>query len=71
MASLGVWNELKLLRWAPEAAYLDGGEQGEILLPLKEVPAGSKPGQTLRAFVYLDAEDRPTACTRAPRCSAT
>ncbi len=66
MASLGVWNDLKLLRWLPEGAFLDGGEQGDVLLPLNQVPPGSKPGQTLKVFVYLDAEDRPSASTRAP-----
>jgi predicted RNA-binding protein (virulence factor B family) len=66
MATLGVWNELKLLRWVPEGAFLDGGEHGEVLLPLNQVPPGSKPGQTLKVLVYLDAEDRLTASLRAP-----
>jgi predicted RNA-binding protein (virulence factor B family) len=66
MASLGVWNELKLLRWAPEAAYLDGGDDGDVLLPLNQVPPGSKPGQMLKVFVYLDAEDLFAASTRVP-----
>lgn len=66
MASLGVWNDLKLLRRSPEGAYLDGGEEGDVRLPLNQVPSGSGPGQTVRVFVYLDAEDRPAATTRAP-----
>ncbi len=66
MAALGLWNELNLIRLAPEGAFLQGGEQGEVLLPLREVPPGSKPGQTLRVFVYLDGEDRYAASTRAP-----
>jgi len=66
MAALGVWNDLKLLRKAPEGAYLDGGEHGEVLLPLREVPSGCEPGQRLKVFVYLDAEDYLTATTHAP-----
>jgi predicted RNA-binding protein (virulence factor B family) len=66
MAVFGVWNDLTLLRWAPQGAYLDGGEHGEILLPANHAPAGCKPGQTLKVFVYLDAESRPTASIRAP-----
>lgn len=66
MATVGIWNDLKLLRWMPEGAYLDGGAQGEVLLPLKQVPPGSEPGQILKVFVYLDAEDYLAASTRAP-----
>ena len=66
MVALGLWNELKLHRLAPEGAFLNGGEQGEVFLPLREVPPGSKPGQTFRVFVYLDAEDCYAASTRTP-----
>lgn len=66
MAALGVWNDLKFLRLSREGAYLDGGEHGDVLLPLSQLPSGSVPGQTLKVFVYLDAEDLLTASTRAP-----
>jgi uncharacterized protein len=66
MVTVGLWNELKLLRWTPEGAYLDGGEQGEVLLSLNQVPRGSEPGQTLKVFVYLNAEDYLAATFRAP-----
>ncbi len=66
MASLGVWNELKLLRCLPEGAFLDGGEHGEVFLPVNQVPPGSKPGQVMKVIVYLDAEDRLLASTRTP-----
>ena len=66
MAALGLWNELNLLRLTPEGGFLQGGAQGEIFLPLREVPPGAKVGQTLKVFVYLDAEDCFTASTRAP-----
>lgn len=66
VASLGVWNDLKLLRCMPEGAFLDGGEHGEVFLPVSQVPRGSQPGQMVKVLVYLDAEDRLLACTRAP-----
>jgi len=66
MASVGIWNELKLLQLAPEGGFLDGGEHGEVFLPLKQVPPGAKPGQVLRVFVYLDGDDYLTATTQAP-----
>lgn len=46
--------------------YLDGGRDGEILMPDKYVPEGTKVGDTLRVFVYLDQEERPIATTEKP-----
>ena len=66
MAELGVWNDLNLIRLTPQGAFLDGGEHGEALLPLDQVPAGSKLGEMVAAFVYLDAEGRLIATTRKP-----
>ena len=34
--------------------YLDGGDDGEILLPTRYVPEGCKPGDVLNVFLYLD-----------------
>lgn len=66
MATLGIVNELKILRLMPEGAFLDGGSLGEILLPLREVPKGSERGQALRVFIYLDDEGYVVASTRLP-----
>ena len=66
MAALGLWNDLKLLRWAPEGAFLDAGALGEAYLPLNQVPKGSNPGQILKAFLYLDGEDGLCASLKAP-----
>ena len=38
--------------------YLDGGDDGEILLPTRYVPEGCKPGAVLNVFLYLDNEER-------------
>ncbi|WP_434309913.1 CvfB family protein [Hominifimenecus sp. rT4P-3] len=35
-----------------------------VLLPKKEVPAGTKPGDTLDVFLYKDSEDRLIATTK-------
>lgn len=66
MATLGLVNELKILRLMPEGAFLDGGPEGEILLPLREVPKGSERGQGLKVFIYLDEEGYVVASTRTP-----
>ena len=46
--------------------YLDGGRDGEILMPDKYVPEGTQVGDTVRVFVYLDQEERPIATTEKP-----
>ena len=47
--------------------YLDGGDEGEILLPTRYVPEGCKPGDVLDVFVYLDQDERPIATTLTPK----
>jgi len=62
---------LKVVKIEPHGAYLaDGdGEKSEerVLLPAKEVPAGTGAGDLLSVFIYLDSEDRPIATTAAPK----
>jgi uncharacterized protein len=67
MAQLGRRNLLTVTRTAPPGCYLDGGSQGEILLPGKYVPGGVEPGTRLDVFVYRDSEDRLVATTETPR----
>ena len=51
---LGKRNLLKVLRKKEHGVYLEGGEIGDILLPKRYVPAGTKVGDTLDVFLYLD-----------------
>lgn len=46
--------------------FLDGGREGEILMPKKYVPEGTKVGDSVRCFVYLDQEERLVATTETP-----
>lgn len=46
--------------------YLDGGEDLEILMPKRYVPADAKVGDELRCFVYQDSEARLIATTERP-----
>jgi uncharacterized protein len=41
-------------------------DAGVLLLPRSEVPDGTREGDALDVFVYLDSEDRPIATTRRP-----
>lgn len=50
--------------------YLDGGDEGEILLPARYVPEGTRPGDELEVFVYLDQDERPVATTLRPKAKA-
>ena len=66
MAELGKRNLLTVVREGPPGYFLDDGDGGEILLPGKYIPAGSKPGETLDVFIYRDSEDRLVATTETP-----
>jgi predicted RNA-binding protein (virulence factor B family) len=70
MADLGKLNRLVVLRSGGPGLFLDGGEDGEILLPRRYVPENAEPGQTLEVFVYRDSEDRLVATTETPLAMA-
>lgn len=75
---LGDYNNLTVTRMAtrenPHAfggvetfgVFLDGGDEGEILMPQKYVPAGTVVGSEVRCFVYLDQEERLVATREEP-----
>ena len=63
---LGRRNLLKVARILDHGAYLDGGEIGDILLPTKYIPQGTKVGDELDVFLYLDQEERLIATTEHP-----
>lgn len=66
MVDIGDYNELEVAKEVDFGVYLDS-DDGEILLPLKYVPEGTRPGDTLRVFVYRDSEDRLIATTLTPK----
>lgn len=66
MAEIGKWNKLVVLKELDFGIYLDGKEQGEILMPIRYVPKDIKIGDTIEAFIYLDSEDRIIATTEKP-----
>lgn len=66
MATLGVMNDLKVLRLTPEGAVLDGGEEGEVLLPLQDLPKPCEPDQVLKVFVTVDPDGQLRATPQRP-----
>ncbi len=66
MIKLGDYNTLTVVKEVDFGIYLDGGDEGEILMPKRYVPEGIKPGDQIETFVYLDNEERPVATTERP-----
>lgn len=64
---LGKINRLKVVKRVDFGFYLDGGIEGEILLPMKLAPADCKIGDELEVFIYLDSEERLIATTEEPK----
>ena len=64
---LGKYNQLEVVKEVDFGVYLDGGDDGEILLPTRYVPEGCKPGDMLNVFIYLDNEERLIATTLQPK----
>jgi len=63
---------LKIVRIKPVGAYLadpdnmDPETKDAVLLPKKQVPDGSTPGESVEVFLYTDSSDRPVATTAKP-----
>ena len=63
---LGDYNKLRVTKEVDFGVYLDGYDEGEILLPSRYVPRGIKPDDELNVFVYLDQDERLIATTERP-----
>ena len=69
MADIGRDNTLAVVKHADFGLYLDGGMDGDILLPKRYIPKNipTEVGSDLRVFIYLDSEDRLIATTDRPK----
>ncbi len=63
---IGRFNNLTVTRLVDFGCYLDGGADGEILMPAKYMTQGLQVGDSVRVFVYFDSEDRLVATTETP-----
>ena len=66
MVELGKINRLKVVKIVDFGVYLDGGEDGEILMPKRYVPTNCQIDDWVEGFCYLDSEDRPVVTTECP-----
>lgn len=69
MAAIGRFNTLPVVKHTGFGLYLDGGPEGEILLPNRQIPKDqpSEVNDRLSVFIYLDSEDRPIATSLTPK----
>ena len=63
---LGEYNRLTIVKAVDFGLYLDGGDEGEILLPSRYVPKDCRIGDELDVFIYLDNEERIVATIQKP-----
>ena len=63
---LGDYNTLTVVKTVDFGVYLDGYDDGEILLPTRYVPEGISEGDTIEVFIYLDQDERLIATTQRP-----
>ncbi|MDU9391394.1 S1 RNA-binding domain-containing protein [Pseudomonas japonica] len=65
MALVGRYNTLQVVKHTDFGLYLDGGADGEILLPNRYIPKDTptEVEDWLNVFVYLDSEDKLIATT--------
>ena len=64
---LGQKNLLKAAWKVDFGMYLEGDEEGKILLPARYVPEDLEVGDDIEVFVYLDNEERRVATTLEPK----
>ena len=66
---LGEYQKLTVVKRVEFGVYLaeHEGEEQRVLLPAKQVPEQTKPGDKLEVFLYKDSKDRMIATTHTPK----
>jgi uncharacterized protein len=67
MIKVGQFNKLRVVKEVAFGIYLDGDDWGDILLPNKVVPKGTKVNDIIDVFIYFDSEDKIIATTLSPK----
>lgn len=66
MVEIGRVNKLKIIKHVDYGVFLDGGDDGQILLPLRYMPEQCDVGDEVEVFVAYDSGDRLVALTEMP-----
>jgi predicted RNA-binding protein (virulence factor B family) len=64
---IGKFNKLQVVNIADHGVYVDGGEEGTILLPNRYVPDGLDIDDWVEVFLYFDSDDLLIATTETPK----
>ena len=71
MIKLGEMQELEVAKIVNTGAYLQSEDkektEDRVLLPIKQVPAGTKVGDKINVFVYRDSDDKIIATVKKPK----
>ena len=66
MLKLGEYHTLRIKKRTDYGLYLDGGDEGNILLPNRYVTKEMHIGDEIEVFIYLDQDERTIATTEHP-----
>ena len=66
MLKLGEYHTLRIKKRTDYGLYLDGGDEGNILLPNRYVTKDMRIGDEIEVFIYLDQDERTIATTEHP-----
>ena len=66
MLKLGEYHTLRIKKRTDYGLYLDGGDEGNILLPNRYVTKDMRIGEEIEVFIYLDQDERTIATTEHP-----
>ncbi|MFL2531934.1 MAG: S1 RNA-binding domain-containing protein [Porticoccaceae bacterium] len=66
---IGKFNNLQVVKIADHGVYVDGGEEGTILLPNRYVPEGLDIDDWVEVFLYFDSDDLLIATTETPKAT--
>jgi len=64
---IGKLNNLQVVKIVDHGVYVDGGEEGTILLPNRYVPDGLDLDDWIEVFLYFDSDDLLIATTETPK----
>jgi hypothetical protein len=71
MIKLGEMQELEVSKIVNIGAYLQSEDkektEDRVLLPIKQVPAGTKVGDKINVFIYRDSDDKIIATVKKPK----
>ena len=71
MIELGKKQKLTVVKSVDFGVYLGEDMQADaknrVLLPSRQVPEGTKEGDSIEAFIYKDSQDRLIATTKEPK----